>query len=279
MKRHVALVAFALFGWACSLDVDEGAGTTHYNQIGRVQQAGLVHGSLGIHCTNNYENTWVGGSSYRWEICNGVWDNLSATQQFKYNLQGKQYYWHSGGDGATNSLESVDMFFSATHGGAHENDRAEWAMWNDDANPGPPTGITARSNQMSLGNESHRLSIFVPRSCAAMEFDSHFWTRWDSVFSGLRMALGSHGDIDSGSAERHFGEDFADYLNDSRSFKQAWGYAADNTTYNNQDVAMVTVGNTATQCRSRRDYMTWTNFDQYSRVTSDTWCGWYWNNI
>jgi hypothetical protein len=236
-----------------------------------------------MHVGRTYQNNWIGTLEMSETIASGLWNNLSATKQFKYNLWNKEYYWYEGGgDGAANSLESVDMFFAITHGGAWAWEYAELAMWEDEGEVGPPFGALATTDLMVLGNESRGLSILALHACMTLAFDDYFWQRWDSVFSGgLRMALGSHGDVNTGSGEAGFGSDFASYLNAGKSLKDSWAYAFDHTAYNNQDAAIATVGRSSADCDSRRDTMTWKNFGTFSRVGAEAtnWCGWYWDDI
>lgn len=249
--------------------------STDIGPVEHVQQA-LSYGTLGIHCTDTYEedasgNPWLANRPHGWTICNGVWDTLNATQQFSYNLAGKRYYWEAGGDQATNSLEDVDMFFGLTHGGYNAT-YSNWGMWDESQ--------WARSNQMALGDDGDKLSIFAVHACDALHFDDNFWTRWDSVFRGLRMALGGHGSLSSNAPEQYVGEDFANYLNEGLTFKSAWSYAYENAEFNNMDPGIATVSTNAANCALRRDGMRWTNYTGYSRVENPTrWCGWYWENI
>lgn len=185
--------------------------------------------SFGIHSTEDYENTYqdpLPDSDICMSRMSDELDNY-ATNQFWYNLAGKQYCWHDSGDQATNSLESVDMFVTFTHGGATSSAHSQWAMWDN--------WSLASSDSMRLGDESTGLSIFTQFSCETLKMDNDTWPRWDSVFAGgLRAALGSHNLLNWGSAEYDVGKTFAQYLNGGNSLKTSWAAGWDLTIYNNQ---------------------------------------------
>jgi len=237
--------------------------------------------SFGTHSTESYQNSYQAPlpgadtciSRMNTELT--VWWRNPSTQKFWYNLQGKQYYWHETGDQATNSLESVDMFVTFTHGGATSSAHSEWAMWDYWA--------LASSDSMRLGDEGVGTSIFTQFSCDTLRIDSYTWARWDSVFAGgLRAALGSHGDLHWGEAEYDVGKVFAQYMTLGNTLKTSWAAGWDLTIYDNQDVAVMFTGSNQSDCESRRDNMTWNNFGSYPRLQDGAisyWCYWYWDDI
>ena len=247
-------------------------------EIGAAVQRGVGNRNFGIHCTSYYDGGWRYAQPSAWDICDGLWTTLDneATAEFYYDLVGKKYYWEYGGDGADNSLEDVDLFFGFTDAAA-TTVNAKWAMFND--------GEWAVSSNMGLGNERRGTSIFATYSSSTMKIDSYTWNRWDSVFNGgLRIALGSHGLLYSGSAEEDVAKVFAQYLNAGYSFTNAWAAGFDLTIYNNQDVAVLATGTGSSNCSSRRDNLSWDNFSysSFPRLSGSsigTWCGWIWDNI
>lgn len=271
----LAGLALGASGLACTeLLEDEAAPAAP----GVVVQPDVSNRNFGIHCTKSYEASWMATLAEGFTICDRFASEASkgAIQEYYYNLTNKQFYWHTGGDGYDNSIEDVDLFFAFTHGNAQPT-WSEWVMWDQYR--------YAYSSSMELGDELRGNSVFATYSSLALRIDDATWTRWDSVFGGgLRMALGSHGIIFAGSAERDVGKVFAQYLNSGYSFRTAWLLGFDLMAYNHNDVAVLATGTTASNCTTRRDNLTWNNFSftSYPRLTTGSiayWCSYAWDDV
>jgi hypothetical protein len=77
---------------------------------------------VGVHATKCYQNNWQVSLDYQWGMTDGFVSTIGQYDQaqFYYGLNGKQYDWHTTGDGAVNSLEDVDLFLTTTHGGVDD---------------------------------------------------------------------------------------------------------------------------------------------------------------
>ena len=243
--------------------------------------AGTSSRNFGIHCTESYENGWLATLTAGKEVCDGFANRADdeAIKEFYYDLKDKQDYWHTTADYFNNALEDVDLFLTVTHGGAWSTDYSEWGMWNDN--------MLATSNSMRLGdtaNSRRGLSILSTFSCHTLQTDSYFMNRWNTVFEGgLRMVTGSHNLIYIGyPAEQYLGNDYAYYLNQGWTIASAWSTAMNNTSYNNMDSAVAATGTNSSDCASRRDNMTWDNFQDYPRLRDSSigyYCWRYWDDI
>jgi hypothetical protein len=204
-----------------------------------------------------------------------------ASWSYWYNVVGKAYYWEEGGDGAANSLETVDLFFAFTHGqaaprsaiggacgGANDDPadsaiHATWSMWNYQQR--------ARSDFMRLGDEGKGLSFFVVYSCETAKLDQYVWNRWNKIFKGgLRMALGFAESTTwcapyNCPLQFQHGATFANYLGAGQSVNNAWILAFDDNDLHTFHPVTMAAGNSDADCASRRDGMTWTNFRSYTR--------------
>jgi hypothetical protein len=283
-RRNVLVGLFvALVAGACA-PVDEGVEDS--DPVAARQLRAVSNRNVGAHCTDRYEaappGLPAGLAPVGWANCDRFLAEIKkeAQQEFYYDLGGKAYYWQDTGDGADNSLEDVDLFYSNTHGGAWSPDYVEWGMYE--------YGALAKSNAMKLGDERRGLSILATYSCHTAEWTTAdvdhngIWDtlqRWDSVFSGgLRAHLSSHGLVEIGGNE-DLGKIFAQYLNAGYALRDAWYYGLRASAADN-DVAVLFTGANATDCSARRAGMTWDNFDTYPRLKNfGTLCGTHWDDI
>jgi hypothetical protein len=271
-KQHVfpfILASLALA--ACGASNDPTVNDSTEN-VGDVTQAGYAR-NFGMHCSQTFEKEATLGDG--WATCDNFGNKLddAATKQFYFNLWNKQYYWHDTGDQATNSLESVDLFFSYTHGGVVSGVDAIYAMYERD--------VFAHTNQMRLGDESRGLSIFSAAACYTMLFDDgSFWGRTILPFSGgLRMLTGSHGLIYIG-LNASAGTQYASLLNQNTTIVTSWFNAFGGTAHAN-DLTVAANGNSGDDCVNRLNNMTWGNFQDYPRRRDNqgrTLCYYYWND-
>jgi hypothetical protein len=241
---------------------------------------------FGAHCQDVFQNHWVGDLG--WGDCGNFVNEASkqATLGFYYNLQGKKYYWENGGDQAAGSLETVDLFYSDTHGGAWLADSADYAMWEDGTSS---FDLRALTRNMTLGDEGRGLSIFATKSCGTLTMDGSdanynglydAYERWDSVFSGgLRVALSGAGDV---FYDNDSGRIFMQYMNAGYSIKDSWYYGLSYSAAAT-DIGVLFSGFTQPDCSNRMQGMTWNNFNAgaYNRVTGlpIQLCGWQWIDV
>lgn len=219
-------------------------------------------GRFGLHCAQDFESNWLASLPYTWERCNRFSAKLDELDDkiFYYDLSNKAFYWHDTGDQYSGSLEDVDLFFAATHGGiTADGNAAAWGMWNAQS--------WAWADQMRLGDESVGLGIFATYACETQRIsDGKAVDRWYSIFAGgLKYALGSHGTLWSGYTTSEVGEEFAKGLQQQKVLKTAWH---DGLTdwYETQDISAFATGANQTDCYSRRDNMKWQNHANYSRL-------------
>jgi hypothetical protein len=137
---------------------------------------------------------------------------------------------------------------------------------------------------MRLGEETSTqrgLSILATYSCATLVPDANLWARWGNAFrGGLRIALGSHGDVGFGSTADNIGKVFAQKLAAGWTLAESWRTALAGTASNNA-VAVVATGDTAVECGSRRDSMTFGNFSSKGRLKDNAikfYCSTIWDN-
>jgi hypothetical protein len=271
-NQHVIPFVFSTFALAAC-----GAGGSPpledaTEDVGTTTQAGYAR-NFGMHCSEEFEREGTIGDA--WETCGNFGNKLDdqATKQFYFDLWNKQYYWHDTGDQAVNSLESVDLFFSWTHGGILSGDDAIYTMY--EAN------VYAHTKQMRLGDESRGLSIFSSGACHTMKFDDGaFWGRLHLPFSGgLRMLTGSHGDIWIG-LNAPAATQYASLLNQNTTIVTSWFNAFGGTAHAN-DLTVAANGNSADDCINRLNNMTWGNFSSYPRRRDNegrTLCFYHWTD-
>jgi len=250
-----------------------------------VDEPAVSNRNVGAHCTDSYQalpggTPWL--SPTGWNDCNRFMTEIKkeAILEFYYDLKGKKYFWENGGDGNDNSLEDVDLFYSATHGGAHYPEKVEWGMWE--------ASTLAYSDAMRLGDERRGLSILATNSCHTAEWSTadvdrngvwDTWQRLSPMFAGgLRAHLSSQ-DIIYYDHHDDVGKVFAQYLNAGYSLRDAWYFGLSSSSDPN-DVAVIFTGKNATDCSNRRSGMTWDNFDTYPRLTTfGNMCTSYWTDV
>lgn len=268
-------------------------GATGDESVGEIQQP-LSGRNFGVYAAKSFENGWLGSLAYQWGMSNGfvsAEQSYGTTKTFYYNLSNNRaLYWHDTRDGWTNGLDTVDLFFSTTHGaydwpyqppsGQHW---AVWAMYEDHGDTKYPnwTGSAAYSDLMRLGDDSLGLSVFATYSGDTMHVDSYWWTRWAPIMNGgLRIALGCYGAPTGGSGASSVGQAFADYLEASSgtaySIDYAWMYGLEYVDANAPAATIATgtgIGMPAcsSDCWRRMNDMTWANMKNgsYPRLRND----------
>lgn len=271
-----SIIAVAVFVVGCANSADSSYEAGNQGSNTEVVRGALTTATFGTHSTVDYQNTWqvsLTGSDTAVSRMNSA---LGSTS-FWYNMVGKQFYWYDAGDHYPQSLDTVDMFVEFTHGGITATD-AEWAMWDQ--------SVIAYSSQMRLGDDSLGMSIFTQVSCETLAADANTWTRWSPIFKGgLRMALGSGNLFYWNSGKYDTLKVFAQYLTAGNTFKTSWpaGWMVNDS--HDEDVAIMTTGNYnggSSDCATRRDNMTWSNFTSYPRLQDANaayWCGWAWASL
>jgi len=205
---------------------------------------------------NSHDSQWEQGDNFSAHL------SLSATKLFDKDLVARKEWWEDdgtnfGGDARNGSLETVDLFFSHTHGNA-PNDTAEWEMWD--------TGEAAQSKNMRLGDDRLGLSVLATVSCQVLKWDAFTVTRWEPVFMGtLRIALGSHDTFPCSEHEYWTAAKFADRMHEGWSIKASW-HSGMGWSEGEADSAALVTGTNETHCFDRLDHMTWYNLDTYKRL-------------
>ncbi|MDJ0767019.1 MAG: DUF6345 domain-containing protein [Myxococcota bacterium] len=237
-------------------------------------EAQSVYFKFGTYCQQSYEDNWQGTIDDAWERCSRFNDELAQTdvKVFYRNLHSARDEFETDND--DDGLERVSLAFVHTHG-TYTSQNAEWTMWDKN--------VSARSTSMKLGNEDVKLSILASYACKThYRADGNLWDRWSRIFKGgLRMSVGSHGYLWDGYTTDECGEDFADNIQGSMTIKNAWKSAVSDWKVD-QDAMVFASGETTSQCRPRRDNMTWHNFPNYSRITDGdvhSICWVYWDNL
>ena len=223
-------------------------------------------GRFGTACQEDYQNGWQNTLPYSWARCSNFNDELDDTDTkiWYYNLQGGKWWWEGSGD--QEGLETVNIVFANTHGGAWSNDSV-WAMWDQ--------GDLAESGNMRLGNESWGTMIFSTYSCETLKYDDGLmWTRMGPIFrGGLYISTGSQHTVWAGWTTDDVGADYADNLQHGYSIKEAWHDGAADW-YVDNDLAVMTTGANSADCSNRMSFMTWQNIASWPRLR-DSQIGWY----
>lgn len=113
-----------------------------------------------------------------------------------------------------------------------------------------------------------------------MKNDGLIWNRWAYTFSGgLRYVAGSHDKVYSGYTLDDVGADFADELQGSATIKYAWRDGASDW-YQDQDLAVMSFGDSSTDACARKDNMKWQNYNSgFPRRNNPTnWCRSHWTD-
>jgi hypothetical protein len=237
---------------------------------------------FGTYCAEDFENSWRDSLPYSWDRCAGFNNELddTDTKAFYYNLVGKEYYLEQYGDHQPNndSADDVDLLFINTHGGAWTSPMTSTlVMWNQNQR--------AYSTDMRLGDSAWwggGLAVLATYACETLKMsDGNLVNRLAPMLrGGLKIALGSHDTLNSGVTTDECGEDFADNLQGSSSFKSAWKSALEDWA-TDQDIAIVSTGANSSDCVSRKDNMKWQNYGGYDFIRDDNigyTCWTWWDN-
>jgi hypothetical protein len=231
----------------------------------------------GTYCQQDFQNDWRPLLSDTWTMCanfNSAMNDLSP-QSFYWSMHGVASLWEDSEDQADDGgLDTVDLVFISTHGGAWTNpDVATQTMWDQDTR--------TLSTDWRLGDESRGLSLYATHSCETLMRDEHILDRWTSVFDGgLRMVVGSHGDLytDTGDGQR-----FANNMKSGQLIKDAWANALHGGSPD-QDAAVLTTGSDENNCWARMNSINWSNLTSTNtpRLQDNAWQYWchiQWDNL
>jgi hypothetical protein len=248
-----------------------------------VSESALVRGGrFGAFCQKSFEAGWQKTLNNVYDLCGWFVSQMNdtASQVFYYDLVNRAYYIEKNGDTqppAYNSVDDVDLFWLATHGGVTST-YARWAMWNKD--------VEASTARMRLGDSAWwggGLAIFVSHACDTLQHnDNLLVTRWAPVLrGGVKIVVGSHDVLNDSVTTNETGENFAYELQNGATIRNAWVYAVSDL-YTAQDATIVATGTNLTDCRNRRDGMKWSNFGNYPFIRDGnigTTCWAWWDNL
>lgn len=254
VRSSALLAVLALVAGGCGAEeqsLEEQAQPVPPRSITQAIDGAMPFGTM---CQQEFQDDWRNSLPGTWTRCggfNGRFDDV-ATHRFYYNLVGAEPVWET-----TYSpwyLDSVSLFFAATHGGAWS-DTAAFSMWDRDAH--------AMTKNMRLGNT---LSILSTYSCETLKPDDRMVTRWLGVMAGgLHIVTGSHGTLYASWLTDDIGEDYADNLAHQWSVKDAWVDGLWDT-FTPQQVAVMSVGRTVADCAARRDGISVYNYIYQERL-------------
>ena len=221
-------------------------------------------GTFGTRCQKSFQDPKLKTLSYQYVRCGGFNSELddSDTKVFYYNLKGGSGFTSSDGSAGAGGVDSVDLFYVATHGGAWDDPfAAVLALYHQDA--------TTDSTMWRFGNNSRTVKIFSQYACDTLRL-TNGWNRWAAAFKGgLYIATGSHDTLYDGTTTDETGEDYADDLQDGKSVKWAW-FDGNGDWYADQDVAVyASSSGPLGECQFRRDWMTWQNVATFPRLRDD----------
>jgi hypothetical protein len=229
-------------------------------------------GQFGTRCQSDFEGGWLTTLDYAYDRCDMFVDELddSDTSLFNYTLKwGESGFSSDVDDGLVSKggVDSVDLFFVNTHGGAMQklsdgtvapSPDARLALWKKKTRTFAST--------WRFGDNSDQARIFSQYACETLRIDDLAYGRWDQVFKGgLQLATGSHDKVYDGETTDEVGEDYADNLQSGMSVKWAW-FDGLWDTFIDQDVAIyASSSGSLAECKLRRDWITWQNFDSFAQ--------------
>ncbi len=229
---------------------------------------------FGTYCQIDYQYKWQNTLDKAHDLCGRFINELDDTDAsiFYYTLVDQKSFLEEPKDQYT--TDNVSLLFILTHGKDYPTFSA-WAMWN--------FYTFAVSNNMRLGDESFGLSILASWACLTHKHnDNLLLTRWRKIFrGGLRITVGSHDKIYTGTTTDECGKEFADNLQDGDKIKDAW-HDALREPFSDNDGTVIATGETLSECESRRDNMKWQNYMSHRRLRDgqNAWYCWtYWENL
>jgi hypothetical protein len=113
--------------------------------------------------------------------------------------------------------DDVDLFFWSGHSYL---DLPDWAelVFNS-----PNSSWSSKSTTWDLGNRDLEwLALYTCQSIKIDAFPEKGWTRYQNLFDGLHLVLGSYGEMHSGASYADIGRNFAENLLDGDTLVAAW---------------------------------------------------------
>ena len=241
--------------------------------------------TFGMGCQTDFQNGYLATLSYAWDNCWSFWNSAVNFMDGKwaYNLQGGRYWWQQP-NGYGNNVNTVEFFFSSTHGGAWTGSNtwgytptaAVYGMWEN------PYGDSRQMLAYTAPGWASYDNINIPGmpltvteglftyACDTHKNDGNIVTRWYPVFAGgLRVATGGWDVLWDGYTNSDDGANFADNLGGGYSFAWAWSDGISDWNTTNHPSTMVTgTGPNDSDCTNRLYNMTAQNRLQYPKYTS-----------
>lgn len=270
----ITLLLYIMMSMGCSNDL------TDDSLDQQLQHYAAPSAIFGTYCQDKFQDPALTKLPNAYSLCSSFNGEMESahTKKYYYTLTGiaKQLIEQTS-DHLVGGADTVDLLFIATHGGAWAN-RFVLTLHED--------GELISSNNMRLGDNANRLSIFATYSCDTMSTvspNAHAMAdRWRPVFrGGLRYAMAGHGDLwfyGNKLKMRRVGKRFAKEMNSGTTFKSAWSMSvlAPSKKKTRQHPAVLTTGMSASDASNRRDYMTLKNFENYPRLRDTNVKAWAW---
>jgi hypothetical protein len=216
-------------------------------------------GTFGTRCQRTYQNGWLPTLDYMYDRCDGFNNRMADnnTQTFYFSLNNGAGFDGSDGSTAAGGVDTVDIFYVGTHGGANATD-ARLAL--------KPVQTRTFSSTWRFGDNSRPISILSQYACKTLTIDSNAFARWVNAFKGgLYLATGSHDKVYDGWTTDETGEDYADNLTHGMTVKWAW-FDGNQDWYQDQDVAIyASSSGPLDECLNRLNSMTGQNINSFPR--------------
>jgi len=143
-------------------------------------------GEFAIRCQRVFQNNWKPTIDYEYNRCEGFNSRMDDynTQIFYFNLNNGVGFTTADGAGPAGGVDTVDIFYVGTHGGASATD-ATLAL--------KPVNTRTFSSTWKFGDTANQIAIFSQYACKTLQIDDNSFARWVNPFKGgLYLATGSH---------------------------------------------------------------------------------------
>jgi hypothetical protein len=127
-------------------------------------------GEFGTRCQRTFENGWLPTLDYQYDRCNGFDNRMddNNSKLFRFSLNNAAGF--NGSDGSTSAggVDTVDIFYVATHGGTSDTD-ARLAL--------KPAQMFTLSPSWRFGDNSNQIAIFSQYVCETLKIDDKAFGR------------------------------------------------------------------------------------------------------
>lgn len=261
-KTYLAPIAVAAVSLNCSnspTEPQEAVLIPYHDSAGIAGAAKFGVGASSSFALKPSGGTWQNDLPYAWNNTWGFWDqgNKNMNGMWAYNLQNAKGWWEQP-SGFPNTVNTVDFFFSETHGGVWTGpNKAVYAMWDYNS-----YAITSNMRLTRTGG-------FFTFSCDTQKNDGGIWDRWSPVFQGgLRIATGGWDLLFDSPFTDDTGSNFAQYFENNEAFAYAWENAVQSLWEPTSAPSTMASGVSATDCTNRLYGMTAYNiFSSYPKLT------------